>query len=138
MGDRRSARIVAVQGLYAWEETKYSLECIQNFDWLDRDVGEEARTFARLLLAGTLEHLQEIDEKIRRHLQNWSFERLTRVDLAILRIGVYALLYQPDIPFPVTIDEAVEIAKKFGSPDSSRFVNGVLDGIVKGTSKKQL
>lgn len=136
MGTRHSARIAAVQGLYAWEETKCSLEYLQSFDWLDKDIGEAARTFARLLIAGTLEHIREIDEKIRLHLHNWSFDRLTRVDLAILRIGVYALLYQPDIPLPVTIDEAVEIAKKFGSSDSSRFVNGVLDGILKSVSRQ--
>ena len=80
-----------------------------------------------------LENIRSLDDQIRLHLKKWSFERLSRVDLAILRTSTYALLYQKDIPFSVTIDEAVEIAKKFGSPESYRFVNGVLDGIRKAT-----
>lgn len=129
MGTRRVGRIVAVQGLYAWEETKNEVEELQRFEWLDKEIDEKARAFAGLLISGTLEHQADIDDHIRKHLKRWSFDRLTKVDLAVLRTSVYALIYQTDIPASVTIDEAVEIAKKFGSPESYRFVNGVLDGI---------
>ena len=77
-----------------------------------------------------------VDAAIKSHLQNWSFERLKRVDLAVLRLGAYSLLYQRDIPAQITIDEAIEIVKEYGSEDSYRFVNGVLDGIWKTESSK--
>lgn len=129
MGIRRQARIAAFQALYAWEESHPERDEILGFGWIDREMDEPTRTFASLLIVGTLEHLDEIDSQIRTNLKKWSFERLTKVDLSILRTAAYALLYQNDIPASVTIDEAVEIAKKFGSPESFRFVNGVLDGI---------
>lgn len=133
MGARRHARIAAFQTLYAWEESHSDTEALFGFDWLDKKLDEQAMVFASLIIGGTLENIKSIDDQIRLHLKNWSFERLSRVDLAILRTSTYALLYQKDIPSSVTIDEAVEIAKKFGSPESYRFVNGVLDGIRKAT-----
>jgi transcription antitermination protein NusB len=131
MGMRRQARIAAFQALYAWEESRPDREELLGFGWLDRELDESTRVFASLITAGTLDHLDEVDGLIRTHLKKWSFERLTKVDLAILRTSAYALVRQEDIPASVTIDEAVEIAKKFGSPESYRFVNGVLDGIRK-------
>jgi len=89
--------------------------------------------FARLLIQGALENLPRIDETIRDQLENWDFSRLNKVDLAILRMSVYCLLYQADIPPTVTIDEAVDISKSYGTADSYRFVNGVLDGIRRAT-----
>jgi len=86
-------------------------------------------SFASFITAGTVENINHIDDVIRNHTEHWDIDRISRVDLAILRISIYALLYQPDIPATVTIDEAVEIAKKFGSDDSYRFVNGVLDSV---------
>ncbi len=133
MGSRRHARIAAFQALYAWEESHTDMEELLGFTWLDRKPDEQALIFASLIIGGTLENIEDIDDQIRLHLKRWSFERLSRVDLSILRTSTYALLYQKDIPYSVTIDEAVEIAKKFGSPESYRFVNGVLDGIRKAT-----
>ena len=133
MGARRHARIAAFQALYAWEESQSDTEALLGFDWLDKKLDEQAMVFASLIIGGTLENIRSLDDQIRLHLKKWSFERLSRVDLAILRTSAYALLYQKDIPSSVTIDEAVEIAKKFGSPESYRFVNGVLDGIRKAT-----
>jgi len=129
MGVRRQGRITAFQALYAWEESHPDLDELLRFSWLDTMPGEDVRSFATLMIRGTVENVESVDESIRRHLKNWSFERLNRVDLAILRTAAYALLYQRDIPPSVTIDEAVEIAKRFGSPESYRFVNGVLDGL---------
>ena len=92
---------------------------------------EEAIDFARLLITGTINNLDVIDRVIRNQLENWDFTRLARVDLAILRIAVYCLLYQQDIPITVTIDEAIDISKDFGSDESYRFINGVLDAVRK-------
>ncbi|PIE04955.1 MAG: transcription antitermination factor NusB [Spirochaetales bacterium] len=131
MGIRREGRIVAFQALYAWEETRIEPAELIQFEWMDTPPEEKVRVFASLIVQGTLESLEDIDSWIRKCLKKWSFERLNKVDLAILRTGTYALLYQQDIPPSVSIDESVEIAKQFAAPDSFRFINGVLDGIRK-------
>jgi len=133
MGARRQARIYAFQSLYAWEESRPPIDELLNFDWLGAEPGETARTFASLLVIGTIDNIEKIDEQIKEHLTKWKFDRLARVDLANLRTSVYALIFQQDIPSSVTINEAVEIAKEFGSDESYRFVNGVLDGISKAS-----
>lgn len=135
MASRRKARILAFQALYAWETSGTPVPELMAFSWLEPErlegFEEEHRVFARLLIAGTIENIAEVDAAIKAQLQNWTFERLKRVELAILRIGAYSLMYQKDIPIQITIDEAIEIAKEYGSDDSYRFVNGVLDGIRK-------
>ena len=140
MASRRKARILAFQAVYAWDSSGGATERLLDFDWLDEEkrasLDEEVATFARLLIGGTLENIVAVDAAITAHLQNWSFERLKRVDLAVLRIGAYSLLFQRDIPAQITIDEAIEIAKEYGSDDSYRFINGVLDGIWKAESAK--
>lgn len=140
MASRRKARILAFQAVYAWDSSGGATEGLLDFDWLDEEkrgsLDEEVATFARLLIGGTLENIASVDAAITAHLQNWSFERLKRVDLAVLRIGAYSLLFQRDIPAQITIDEAIEIAKEYGSDDSYRFINGVLDGIWKAESAK--
>ena len=136
MASRRKARILAFQALYAWEASKASLDDLFTFSWLEtakvEQLDEDTKIFARLLIAGAIEKAEEVDANIKAHLSHWPFERLKKVDLAILRIGTYCLLYQKDIPAQITIDEAIEIAKEFGSEDSYKFINGVLDGINKG------
>jgi N utilization substance protein B len=126
--------------MYAWDSSGGQAQGILDFDWLDdekrQSLDDEVAAFARLLIAGTLESIEAVDAAIKSHLQNWSFERLKRVDLAVLRIGAYSLLHQRDIPAQITIDEAIEIVKEYGSEDSYRFVNGVLDGIWKTESAK--
>ncbi len=135
MASRRKARILAFQAIYAWDSSGGAADGLLEFRWLEDEkraaLDEEVAAFARLLVQGTLETIELVDEAIKSHLQNWTFERLKRVDLAVLRIGTYSLLYQKDIPAQITIDEAIEIAKEYGSDDSYRFVNGVLDGIWK-------
>jgi N utilization substance protein B len=86
-------------------------------------------SFARELLAGVLGNRAAIDSCIESKSKNWSVSRMSRVDLNILRLAVFELLYCPDIPKNVTINEAIEVAKKFGAEDSSSFVNGILDEI---------
>lgn len=131
MASRRRGRIIAFQALYAWDVTgRDSAELLQ-FDWLDDDPGEGTLCFSRLLVGGTLEAIQDVDACISDQLEHWDFERLSRVDRALLRLGAYSLMYRREIPPRVTIDESVAIAKEFGSADSYRFVNGILDGIRK-------
>lgn len=139
MASRRKARILAFQALYAWEASKASLDDLLKFTWLEDakidQLEEEIIVFTRLIIAGTLENAETIDARIKKHLSHWPFERLKKVDLAILRMGTYCLLFQKDIPPQITIDEAIEIAKEFGSEDSYKFINGVLDGIHKDMEK---
>ena len=97
----------------------------------EKGVSPDTLAFARLLIHGALDNLPHVDETIRSQLENWDFTRLNKVDLALLRMSVYCLLYQRDIPPTVTIDEAVDISKTYGTADSYRFVNGVLDGVRK-------
>ncbi len=140
MASRRKARILAFQALYAWDASGTPVGELLAFGWVDDDkraiLDEELKVFARLLMAGTIENIAAVDEAITSHLQNWTFERLKKVDLAILRIGAYSLLFQRDIPAQITIDEAIEIAKEYGSEDSYRFINGVLDGIWKAAEAR--
>ena len=140
MASRRKARILAFQALYAWEASGASLADLLKFSWLEASKVEqlEADTaaFTRLMIAGTIENAEAVDARIRAHLAHWPFERLKKVDLAILRMGTYSLLFQGDIPAQITIDEAIEIAKEYGSEDSYKFINGVLDGIHKETLRK--
>ena len=111
------------------------LDDIFKFEWVSPDtkehMGEESDAFTRLLISGTIENCAEIDEVIKKHLINWEFERLNKVDLAILRISVYSLMYQKDIHPTIIIDEAVDISKEFGTDESYRFVNAVLDNVRK-------
>ena len=133
MGSRRKGRILAFQSLYGWEINRDSLTGILDFSWLDESrrkrMDNETIIFSKLLVSGAIENIEEIDKAIKKHLDNWDFSRLNKVDLAILRLSVYSLRYQKEIPASVTIDEAINIAKEFGNEDSYRFVNGVLDGI---------
>ncbi len=135
MGARRKGRIIAFQSLYRYDLSGAPLAELFDFSWLQGERAavppEETLLFARLLIQGALENLPRIDEVIKGQLENWDFARLNKVDLALLRMSVYCLLYQPEIPPTVTIDEAVDISKTYGTADSYRFVNGVLDGVRK-------
>ena len=135
MGARRKGRIIAFQSLYRYDISGAAIEELLDFSWLDGERAQklaiETVSFARLLIQGAIENLPQIDTVIKGQLENWDFSRLNRVDLAILRMSVYCLLHQQDIPATVTIDEAVDISKTFGTSDSYRFVNGVLDGVRK-------
>ena len=87
--------------------------------------------FTRLLVSGTIENIIAIDSMIRKHLQNWDFSRLNKVDLAVLRMSVYALMFQSDTAPSIIINEAIIISRDYGTDDSYRFINGVLDSIRK-------
>jgi len=135
MASRRKARIVAFQALYAWDASSMEFDELLSFSWLGEDsaasTDEELKTFAGLIVSGTIENIDTIDSDIKKHLEHWAFERLKKVDLAIRRVSVYSLIFQTDIPAQITIDEAIEIAKEYGAEDSYRFINGVLDAVWK-------
>ena len=105
-------------------------------DGKGRQAGDvnEAYGYAQTLVRGTLEHLEEIDALIRRQAEHWRLERMPAVDRNILRLAVFEFLYETDVPKLVILDEAIELAKEFGTEQSGRFVNGVLDGILKTQS----
>ena len=142
MASRRKGRILAFQALYSWD-AHYSQtgdtsipEGLLDFSWTQKSEDAPALTaeltvFARLLVTGTVENISAIDDMIKKHLKNWELERLNRVDLAVLRMSVYTLMFQTDMPPTIVIDEAIGISKEFGSDDSFRFINGILDNIRK-------
>lgn len=150
---RRNGRVIAFQALYSWDVTKASLDELLSFSWLQKDSeiegdSQEApaeisetskieRTFASLIISGTISHIDEIDKLIESHLSaSWSMERISRVALAILRTSVYELLFQNGADAKVVIDEAVNIAKDFDTDDSYKFINAVLDKIGKDEAKR--
>jgi len=110
------------------------------FSWEEKegDTEQIARDFASLLVIGTIENLAEIDRVIQGHLEHWELKRVSKVDLSILRMSVYCLLFQKEMPSSVVIDEAVDISKELGAEDTYRFVNGVLDSIRKSIDQNEL
>jgi N utilization substance protein B len=133
MASRRKGRILAFQALYSWEAAPSALEELLSFSWLEAEkqavLDEGTAGFSRLLIRGTIENIAAVDAMIRAHLKNWDFSRLNRVDLALLRMSAYTLMYQDDISPSIVIDEAIGISREFGTDDSYRFINGVLDSI---------
>lgn len=138
---RRKSRILAFQALFSWEASESILEDLLTFSWSykDSEVLEESpvleseaikdeKLFASLLVSGTIDRITEIDQLISENLSdNWKIERINKVALAILRIAIYELKFQPDSVAKIVIDEAVNIAKQFGADDSYKFINAILD-----------
>ena len=134
---RRKSRILAFQGLFSWDASKAPLEDILSFSWVQNEESQDETTFASLIISGTIDHIDEIDKMIENHLTaSWSMDRINRVTLAILRTSVYEILFQKDIDKKIVIDEAVNIARDYGTDDSYKFINAVLDKIGKDESKK--
>ncbi|HEY6871589.1 MAG TPA: transcription antitermination factor NusB [Geobacteraceae bacterium] len=129
MGMRREGRELALQTLYSLDlnpvETRESLRQLRE----NARVPAVVRTFAEELVTGVMAKREEIDRKIGEQSKNWAIARMSRVDVNILRIATYEFLYRADIPKNVTINEAIEVAKKFGTEESPAFVNGILDEI---------
>jgi transcription antitermination factor NusB len=129
MGKRRRSRELAIKVLFHLEfsgddpATGFASIC-SNFG-----ASEDVRPFSEELVAGVCGHLKEVDSLIGKASKNWRLERIAKVDRSILRLAVYELLYRDDIPPKVTINEAVDLGKKFGTEESGAFVNGILDKI---------
>jgi len=141
MASRRKSRILAFQALYFWESNRVPLEELTCFAWLDDEklnkLDEGLASFSRIIVAGTIENIERIDKTIKDHLVNWDITRLNRVDLAILRISVYSLMFQNEISPLIIIDEAIGICMEYGADDSFKFINGVLDNIRKTLESSQ-
>jgi len=132
---RHKARILAFQALFSYDMGGEGLDELLTLNWVENagDLDVETSDFARILIAGTVNHVQEIDSCIKNHLApKWQFERLNRVTVAILRISIFSLLYQKDMPVSVVIDQAIKISKEYGEDDAFKFINAMLDNISKG------
>jgi N utilization substance protein B len=129
MGARTTAREAALQMLFAIDATGSDVDdAIRDF-WRELPGDAEGREYADQLVRGVRADADMLDERIRAASQNWRLERMARIDRNALRLGAYELLTRTDVPRAVILDEAVELAKRFGSDESSKFVNGVLDRI---------
>jgi N utilization substance protein B len=127
MGARRRGRELALQALYQIEVSGESAGTLKTF-FEQTDAGDRAKGFAAALVAGVRERQEQIDQLIAAASEHWRFERLSRVDLGVLRIASYELLAH-NAPTSVVLDEAIEIARRFGTQESATFVNGILDQI---------
>jgi len=129
MGHRRKAREIALQVLYQIDVTGVDVdEAIQLFQD-NFGMAEETIEFSTQLIHCTLDHLKDIDELIKSCSQHWSLERMSKVDRNILRTAVAEFLYFDDIPPKVTLNEAIDIGKNYGSDNSGSFINGILDAM---------
>ena len=145
MSTRRDGRELALQALYSkdlvLQDVNYALKrIIESFGEGEEptlEVNSKAYAFASELVNGVVAHLTDIDRRIADQSKHWSMARMARVDLNILRMAVFELLYRPDIPKNVTMNEAIEVAKRFGAEDSASFVNGILDEIASTVTDKE-
>lgn len=132
MRKRTQARECVLKILYQSEIARREIKQASELFWTEYpDKDDNVKEFSERLTNGISEHVKEIDEKITEYATNWQLKRMAVIDRNVLRIGVYELLYSEDIPPKVTINEAVELAKKYGDTESSKFINGILDKIHK-------
>ena len=130
MASRRRSRQRALQILYLWDARRQPVEEALNayYDTLYSEEKPERDPFVASLVQGVVEHIAEVDARISSHAEHWRMERMPAVDRNILRLAVYEMSHE-GTPAPVTIDEALELARKFSNEESVQFVNGVLDAI---------
>jgi len=137
VGIRRQGRELALNYIYQLDLGIERIEDIEDQIESERSSSRKVREFARSRVLGVWKHLEDIDALIEPHLEHWKLERLTRTDRGLLRLGVFELRFDPVVPPKVAINEAVDIGRKFGGQDSSRFINGVLDGIFHSKSHRR-
>ncbi|MDO9547901.1 MAG: transcription antitermination factor NusB [Candidatus Marinimicrobia bacterium] len=131
MRERRLARETALQAIYAQELSEDSIKIVKtNIIDKSEELPEELKPFAREIFESTVVHKKELDQYIRAKSENWDFERIAVIDRLIIRMAICEFLYFDDIPPKVSISEAIEIAKKYSTDDSSAFVNGILDAVL--------
>ncbi|MFA5700729.1 MAG: transcription antitermination factor NusB [Desulfuromonas sp.] len=145
LGNRRNGREYALKILYSlydqdrpiqevladfWRNFRFSDDVLgESEDIQDSQVLPEVKEFAEQIVLGVYEHLEDIDAVLRQISKNWSLDRMARLDLSLMRLASYELMYMPSTPDRVVINEAVEIAKRYGTKDTSAFLNGVLDKV---------
>lgn len=138
MRKRTRSRECALQLLYQLDLNCAEVDTIFEDFWKHHDgSGPEIRVYAERLVRGVTENLDEVDRIIERYAENWKIDRMAYVDRNILRLSTYELCRLEEIPVKVAINEAVELAKRYGEPDSSKFVNGILDKIAKSECQKK-
>ena len=131
MGRRTKARECAFQMLYQWDMTREAMDDVIDSYWKVRSTTDLTRSMAERLARGAQGQVERIDREITAVSKNWRFDRIAAVDRNIIRIGVFELVNDVETPSAVVIDEAVEMARRFGEADSTAFVNGVLDAIMR-------
>jgi N utilization substance protein B len=129
MGRRTKARECAFQMLYQWDITGLAMEKVVESFWRVRRTTTSTRAMADRLATGAHSRVEELDAAIEEAASNWRLSRIAPVDRTVLRLGAFELIGEPDTPAAVILDEAVELAKRFGESASAAFVNGVLDAI---------
>lgn len=135
-GTRRKGRELALQALYQIEITGDPSAGAVDLFLRHFEGTPKAKEFARRLVSGVVSQRPAIDQAIEQSTENWKLARLAKVDLVILRMATYELVFCPDIPSPVSLDEAIEIGKRFGSADSATFINGVLDHVAQSAKSQ--
>lgn len=137
MGSRRRSREFVLQVLFQLDlNNDHSIEAVELF-CKNFKTSKSIRPFFDRLVKGVLQHKDEIDHFIERFSTNWKINRMSRVDRNIMRIAVFEILYCDDIPFKVSINEAVDLGKRYGTEESGAFINGILDSISLFSSKEQ-
>lgn len=130
MRERRAAREITLQALYAQEISEDSVEIVKGNIIDTSELSEELKQFASTLFETSVLHKKEIDPYIKERSENWEFDRIAIVDRLIIRMAICEFMYFEDIPPKVSISEAIEIAKKYSTDDSGAFVNGILDAVL--------
>ena len=130
MSSRRQARERALQLLFQWDIHGHTRHWLDQF-WEQQKISDEGRQFAEQVLQGVMTHGKELDALLGGAATNWKVSRMPIVDRNILRAALYELLWMPEIPAKVTIDEAIELAKKFADEEGKAFVNGILDRLLR-------
>ena len=136
MRGRRKAREIALQVLYGLNFENIDVQKALDLFWSNFVAPKVAKEFAAFLVQGTCEHKDELDKLIAGCSDNWSLGRMSKVDINILRLAVFEFLYCEDIPPKVTLNEAVDLGKTFGSENSGSFINGILDALNLKLNKK--
>jgi N utilization substance protein B len=131
LSTRRKSRELALQALYQWNITRQDPSLILDQQKINFSPAEEDDEFAQQIIVGVLEHYNHIDELIEKFSEHWRLDRISIIDRNILRMAIFELLFREDIPPRVTLNEAIDLGKRFGSEDSSAFINGILDRIQK-------
>jgi len=129
MGQRRKARALSLKCLYAYESVDHDLEAVCSTVLVEGSLEPDAVKFAEALFRRVVGMLDELDDRIKSQCRNWKIDRLAEIDKNILRLAICELLCFPDTPAKVVINEGVELAKKYSTPESFSFVNGILDAI---------
>ncbi len=125
---RRDGRVAALQFIYAWSlnSPKNLAEDLRVF-FENLEQPRDHYAFGEELIHGTIDHIGEIDARIKELAHNWEFDRIAKIDLAILRVAIFEMIHRKDIPPVVSINEAIDLSKQFSNADAKRFINGILD-----------